>query len=39
MISGKNFLDDADRQQASEKEGGGETGFQFLDIDLGKIDW
>ena len=38
-IFGKNFLDDADRQQASEKEVSGEAGFQFLDIDLGKIDW
>lgn len=38
-IFGKNFLDDADRQQASKKEESSEQGFQFLNINIGEIEW
>lgn len=38
-IFGKNFLDESDRQQESDKEEGDKTGFKLLDIDLGNIDW
>lgn len=38
-IFGKNFLDESDRQQESDKEEGDKTGFRLLDIDLGNIDW
>lgn len=37
-IFGKNFLDDADRQQESERKDDG-SGFVFIDTGIDTLDW